>query len=271
MRNQLSVSAGRRVARRPRPAHFATSHAHFWCDSEDGVRIAGSVLGPPASPALVLVHGFMGCRAKPKARLLADELAKRFRVFAFDLRGHGGSTGECTGGATEHLDVEAVVSYARRRGHDRIVTVGWSLGGIAVIAHAAKHGRVDAVVAISTPAGWAADSAAVRRTTWMFTSPVGRAIVREVTGTRISLRLDAPEPPAAAIAKIERTPVLIVHGSDDHFFGPRSGRELYEAANEPKRLLLFERFGHAEDGFTPAFAQLLSEEVAGLLASARRL
>lgn len=252
-------------ARRREP--FRAPHSHFWCDAEDGVRLAGTALGESSAgdTALVLAHGFLGYRSKPKARLLAEALAARHRVFAFDMRGHGESGGACTGGAEEHLDVEAIVDYARRRGFERVVTLGWSLGGIAVVRHAALYDGLAGVVAISTPARWGSDSKAVRRTTWLFTSRLGRALARGVMGTRIDLRLDMPDPPAAVMHKIAPTPLLLVHGTDDHFFGPDSARELYEAAGERKRLLLIDRFGHAEDGFNRGFARRLIDEIDDLL------
>jgi pimeloyl-ACP methyl ester carboxylesterase len=211
--------------------------------------------------ALVVVHGFMGYRSKPKARMLAEALSARYRVFAFDLRGHGQSGGACTGGAVEHLDVEAVAEHARRRGFKRVVTIGWSLGGIAVLRHAGTMGGIDGVIAISAPARWGSDTKAVRRATWIFTSRLGRALAKGVLGTRIDLHLDMPDPPVLAVAAIKDTPLLIVHGEDDHFFGADSARELFEAANDPKKLLLYPRFGHAEDGFSAAFARTLIREI----------
>jgi fermentation-respiration switch protein FrsA (DUF1100 family) len=59
--------------------------------------------------------------------------------------------------------------------------------------------------------------------------------------------------------------VAIIHGSDDHLFAPDHARRLYEAAGEPKRLLLGDRFGHAEDGLTPAFAHKLARMVYEML------
>ena len=41
---------------------------------------------------------------------------------------------------------------------------------------------------------------------------------------------------------------------------------LYRAANQPKRLLLASRFGHAEDGFTPTFAERIASAVLELTA-----
>jgi fermentation-respiration switch protein FrsA (DUF1100 family) len=59
------------------------------------------------------------------------------------------------------------------------------------------------------------------------------------------------------IGKIAPTPVVIVHGADDRLFPPSHAHRLYGAAGEPKRLLIGEGFGHAEDGLTPSFARKL--------------
>lgn len=250
---------------------FRISHSHVWFDTEDGVRLAGSWLGEAGGDTcVVLVHGFNAYRTKPKVRILAEGIAKRFPVLTFDLRGHGQSGGWCTGGELESLDVHAAVGFARARGFTKVVTVGASLGGIAVIRAAATRspgGDADAVVAISTPARWGtSDTKAVRRMTWIFTSPVGRRVVRRLFGTRIDLQWGNPDPPVEAITKI-RAPILIIHGLDDHFFAAADAEVLHDRAPEPKRLLLIERFGHAEDGFTEPFAAQLITEIEDLLAT----
>jgi pimeloyl-ACP methyl ester carboxylesterase len=234
------------------------------------VRLAGTRLGSNSETAIVLAHGFMGYRTKPKWRVLAEGLAERFTVYTFDMRGHGQSGGACTGGELELRDVHAVIQYARDRGHSRVVTVGGSLGGIAVVLEAAHHRDADAVVAISTPAVWSHPESTkmVRRMTWLFMSPIGRALARRVMGTTIDLAWGNPEPPSEVIDRIAPIPILIVHGENDHFFPPEDARMLYERAGDPKRLLILPEFGHAEDGFTPAFAERLTGEVEQLLAAA---
>ena len=248
---------------------YRSPHSHVWFDTSDGMRLAGTLL-PDAGgeTAVVVVHGFNGYRTKPKIRVLAEGLARRFPVLVFDLRGHGQSQGWCTGGELETLDVHAAVEFMRRRGYRRVVTVGASLGGIAVICAAGAEGDADAVVAISTPARWGtSDTKAVRRMTWVFTHSIGRSMFRRLFGTRINLNWGNPAPPLEAVATI-KAPLLIVHGADDHFFPASDAEALYERAPDPKRLVIIERFGHAEDGFTEAFAADLAEEIAGLLALA---
>jgi uncharacterized protein len=246
---------------------FGLSHSHFWADTADGVRLAGSKLGDNPQTAIVLVHGFMGYRTKPKWRLLAEGLAERFDVYTFDLRGHGQSSGACTGGEKESLDVQAVVEHARARGAQRIVTVGGSLGGIAVLREAADDHTLDGVVAISTPATWtgSVDSKHVKRAQFLFTSAAGRALARRLMGTRIHLDWGEPEPPLELVERIAPTPLLIIHGADDHFFAASDAEAMYERARDPKRLIIEPVFGHAEDGFTPEFAARLCDDIDALI------
>jgi pimeloyl-ACP methyl ester carboxylesterase len=223
----------------------------------DGVRLAGARLGD-ADPAVVFCHGFMGWHRKPRVGLLVETLARWFTVYACDLRGHGRSGGACTFGDREILDVDAVVAEARAGGHSMVATVGASMGGIAVLRHAALMGGVDAVVGISVPARWEGHgSTAVRRMQWITTTPRGRRLSRAL-GVRLSADWNDPEAPEDVVHKIAPTPLVVVHGHDDHYFDDEEAWRLYRRAGEPKRLLLASRFGHAEDGFTPEFAERLA-------------
>ena len=95
-------------------------------------------------------------------------------------------------------------------------------------------------------------------------TPGGRAALRAF-GVRMPDRWEPPESPEDVIGKIAPTPVVIVHGADDRLFPPAHAHRLYEAAGDPKRLLIGEGFGHAEDGLTPAFAHKLVEVLAEMV------
>ncbi len=259
----MGAPAIRRAARR-RPAVPAGA-VSFEVRTRDELTISGHRLGT-GPDAVVFCHGFSGSAAKPRLIQVQRVLADIFTVYAFDFRGHGRSEGACAFGADEHLDVEAVVTLARRDGHGRVVTVGGSMGGVAVIRHAAVVGGVDGVVAISTPATWLGhDSASVRRLTWMTATAAGRRALRAI-GVRVTDRWVRGDDPADLIGRIAPTPVVIVHGRDDHYFDEEQAWLLYRRAGEPKRLMLASRFGHAEDGYSSAFAGQLSEAVTALMA-----
>jgi pimeloyl-ACP methyl ester carboxylesterase len=256
---QLALSHRWRV-----PAHV------FAVLTSDDVQIVGTRLGPNDAdrPAVVLVHGLMGWHAKPRFAVFAEHLTEWFTVYAFDMRGHGGSGGVSDYGGAEIHDIDAVVALARREGHTKVVTIGTSQGGIAVLRHAGLLGGVDSVVGISSLAYWdwrgGADPLARRQLDARIGSRSGRAALR-AWGVRLPENWDEPESPEEVVGKIAPTPVAIIHGIDDHLFAPDHARRLYEAAGEPKRLLLGDRFGHAEDGLTPAFERRLARTVFEML------
>jgi pimeloyl-ACP methyl ester carboxylesterase len=238
--------------------------APFETTTADGVRIAGARLGDPSRqvPAVVLAHGYLGWHRKPGWARFAEALTRWFDVHAFDQRGHGASGGTTDFGGAEIEDVDAVVARARALGSERVVTVGASMGGISVIRHAGVVGGVDAVVAISSLATWdwqeGADPRSFRRLQSTWATPIGRRLTG-LWGVRFGPSWEPPsESPEDVVGKIAPVPVAIVHGLNDHLFSLDHAWRLYEAAGEPKRLLLGDRFGHAEDGLTQAFAVRLA-------------
>jgi pimeloyl-ACP methyl ester carboxylesterase len=228
--------------------------ASFRAAAEDGVALAGSRVGADG-PSLVFCHGFFGWHRKPRMVSFVEQLARRFVVYAFDFRGHGASDGWSTYGDLEYLDVEAVVRVAREERGGPVATMGVSMGGIAVLRHAAYRGGIDAVVAVSTPARWDGHvSRSMRRIRRITSTRSGRRIAR-LAGYRLADSWSGPEDPEDVVARIAPIPLLLVHGADDHFFDLENARRLYHRAREPKRLMLSSRFGHAEDGLSQAFAE----------------
>jgi pimeloyl-ACP methyl ester carboxylesterase len=242
--------------------HWRLRATPFTVMTDDGVRIVGTKLGDagPDAPALVWAHGLMGWHRKPRFAEFAELLSERFTVFAPDLRGHGDSGGVSDFGGAEIWDIDAVVQLARGEGHGRVVTAGTSMGGIAVVRHAGILGGIDAVVPISSLAYWDWHAGAQPWARQAFHARVGTAAGRAALrawGVRLPEGWQRSESPEDVVGKIAPTPIVIVHGRDDPLFGLDHAERLYAAANDPKRLLIGDRFGHAEDGLTPAFAERL--------------
>ncbi len=254
------------------PLSFKVPARGFVTHTSDGVRISGTRLGAPGAErsAIVLAHGLLGWHRKPRLARFAERLARRFTVYAFDSRGHGSSGGVCDYGGLEIEDVDAVVELARGDGHSIVITAGTSMGGIAVIRHGGLVGGVDAVVAISSLAYWdwhpGAHRRAIENTRRATATRGGRAALR-AWGVRLPDSWEPPEPPEHVIGKIAPAPVVIVHGRDDHLFGVDHAERLYDAAGEPRKLLIGDRFGHAEDGLSPAFAARLVRVIEEVLAA----
>jgi len=231
--------------------------------------------------AVVLAHGFTGGRRVPAVGALVSALRPRAAVFVPDLRGHGDSSGVCTFGDREVLDVDAVVGEARRRGFRRVVTLGCSMGGSVVIRHAAlaRHGArargfpvrnpVDAVISVSSPSRWyARGTPAMRRVMWLAETALGRRVAATLLNTRLGADVwpDVPPSPVEVIGLIAPTPVLIVHGDQDGYFGLDHAHALAAAAGAPSWLWLPAGFGHAEAALTPDLAEAIGAALPDLLA-----
>jgi lipase len=100
--------------------------------------------GDPAAPPVVCVHG-LNAHGRRFRRLAEERLARRYRVLAPDLRGHGGSEWEPPWTIATHVhDLLETVDNAGVRCAD---WVGHSFGGRVLLELAASHPeRVERVV-----------------------------------------------------------------------------------------------------------------------------
>lgn len=219
--------------------------------AEDGTVISGLFHpGPPRrAPAFVLAPGFTHHVRQPSVQRIVARLARHAPVLALDLRGHGRSGGRCTVGPNEAMDVDAAVAYLRAQGYQRIVTLGFSLGGSVVLRQAALGDPPDAVISVSGPARWfVRDTPAMRRVHWLLEQPHGRWSAR-LLGVRLAGHW--PRVPLSPIEIISRitVPRLIVHGTEDHYFPIADGRALSEAGDA--EFWPIEGMRHAESSTTP--------------------
>src|SRR5437588_1262915 len=230
----------------------------------DGVRISAARLpGPGDAPAaVVLVHGFLNSSRSPVVHAFARRLAERVHVIAPDLRGHGRSGGRVTLGALEPLDVAATVDAARAAWPELpVVTVGASLGGIAVLRHAGIIGGVEGTVAISAPAWYDPETReGARRLTRFVESRAMRQVAARFLRTRVGL-LPPVDDMAAAVANIAPAFTIVVHDPEEEYFGEEHARAIYEAAAEPKDLWLLPGAGQGGDVLTPELADRLLANV----------
>jgi pimeloyl-ACP methyl ester carboxylesterase len=176
----------------------------FRFPTSDGATLVGLVLGRGRT-GLVLGHqlGSDLCEWLPQARSFARH---GYRVLIFDFAGFGDS--QPAPDSRVDTDVVAAAAQLRRRGADRIVLVGSSMGGTAVLSAATRiRPPVAGVVSLSGPSGFGG--------------------------------VDAE----AAIKRL-RVPVLFVVGADDQHFTEQA-RLMYRAARvADKRLLVVPGGGH---------------------------
>ncbi len=197
---------------------------------------------------------------------MAQALTWYGSVVTFSFRGHGRSGGRSTVGDREVLDLAAAVRWARALGHERVATVGFSMGGSVVLRHAALPDGPDAVVSVSAPARWYyRGTASMRRVHWLITRPEGRLLGRCAFRTRIHHRDWDPVPlsPVESVPLIAPTPLLVVHGDSDGYFPTDHPAMLAAAAGENGELWLERGMGHAENAASAELLARVGEWVAG--------
>jgi non-heme chloroperoxidase len=124
-----------------RSAEQASKEDRIDVVAPDGTRLAVYEWGNPAGPAILLVHGIAQCHLcfEPQYR---STLAERFRLVAYDMRGHGESgqprDAAAYQGGRVWADDLATVMAAKRL--DRPVLVGWSMGGRVIRQYLINYG-----------------------------------------------------------------------------------------------------------------------------------
>lgn len=178
---------------------------------------------PGKRPFLLFNHGNAGNIA---GRL--ENLVRLHRlgleVMIYDYRGYGKSPGRIGLTAFE-TDVLAALDFARERAGQRpLVIFGRSLGGAAATLQAATH----------TPAGL------ILEATFTCLSDMARLLF-PVPGLKKILagRLDS-----ATRIKSVRCPIMVLHGDADDVVPFRLGRELFQAAPEPKQFVTLPGASH---------------------------
>jgi pimeloyl-ACP methyl ester carboxylesterase len=103
----------------------------------DGLSLHYLEWGDSEAPPVVCVHGYTGSADAFGA--LARHLRGRFRILAFDVRGHGES-GWSPDGAYQYADQAGdLAGFADRLELEKFVLIGTSMGGIIAMTYAIRH------------------------------------------------------------------------------------------------------------------------------------
>jgi non-heme chloroperoxidase len=106
-----------------------------------GLRLHAREWGQPDGPALLLIHGLSQCDLCWTKQVTSD-LANRFRIVTFDLRGHGLS--ERPAGPEDYADgqlwADDLAAVIEQTDLERPVLVAWSYGGYVVADFVRAYG-----------------------------------------------------------------------------------------------------------------------------------
>lgn len=186
----------------------------------------------PSGPVVVFVHGWGDSRIGALSRLPAFAVCAS-RLIAWDLPGHGDSSGTCTLGAKETQDLAALLD---RLGTERpVVLVGWSLGAGLCLDVASSDARKCPVAAVIAESPYRFGPTPARNVLRQANLPYRTNI--PVAFRFLSLRhglptggYAGPSFDRAVLAARLTIPLLVVHGTDDQTSPPADGRLIAQAA-----------------------------------------
>jgi len=221
-----------------RPEQLGLHYEDVTFPTRDGQTLHGWFLPARTTARGAVVH-FHGNAANVSAHVaLVSWLPDHgYHVLMFDYRGYGRSTGQVTRAGTI-ADGHAALDYLRTRPDTHglpIFFYGQSLGGAVAIVVAADRPEVAAVVAESTFSSYrriaAAHARRLVRSRWL---------ARGLAAITISDGFD----PLDVVHRLAPRPLLVIVAERDEICFPELGRELYEAAREPKSFWLAPRAEH---------------------------
>ncbi len=204
-------------------------------------------------PVIIVCHGFTGSKeGSGRAVAMAEKLAlSGFSTLLFDFAGCGQSEGQWENITLsgQISDLEAVVSWCRREGFDKIVLNGRSFGGTTTLCYAHGDKKVDAVctwAAVARPGSLFEKRAAC--TEPLQGNPDELVTLEGEEGAfslkrRFFFDLGTYDPAESAAALTSRS-LLIIHGSNDQSVPVEDAELLYKRAGEPKKLVIIDGADH---------------------------
>ena len=184
----------------------------------------------PRGIALVVGHGYSS--SKHNLDFLCGFLSSHgFGIYSLDFPGHKlGASGGTLRGVDDCIDAMAsTVRFARERGDASAYTVGHSMGGMTAIFTAALDAEILGTIAITTGYGRPTSLEALQKagaTDFRSSYVVGAALPELVA--------DVDERYATLLPRLAGRPALYIAANADGMVNPRSVKELYDRAPEPK-------------------------------------
>jgi uncharacterized protein len=216
-----------------------------------GLTLRGVLASPgPGAPLVVLCHGIPLSRPDPSdpgyIGLATAISEKGYAALFVNFRGCGTSEGNFSLGGW-HEDLAEVMRFARETlDPPKTFMAGFSAGGAQSIRYAAENHGVDGVATFAAPA----------RLTTVFAR---EHLLQFIEATRdIGIIKDPDFPPSPEwffedmqacdafgfVEKVSPVPLLIVHGEKDELIPLSQGRELFEAAGDPRELVVLAEGEH---------------------------
>jgi len=214
--------------------------------TSDNVSIAYDRYTSGRDSVIIICPGFFNSKNNKWMQRTVGLVSPSYDVIIFDFRGHGRSGGKFTWSAKEDLDVGAVVERAKEYGYKSIGIIAFSLGAAAAVNDASKMPGIDSMVLVSCPTSF-------RMIDFHFWEPEMFADLKdnfdckwEGKGARTGNIFAPKVSPINSIKRLERTPVLFIHGGKDWIIKDHHSKDLYAAKPGVKEIRIIPDGLHAE-------------------------
>jgi len=214
--------------------------------TSDNVAIAYEHFKKGFDTVVIICPGFYNSKENRWMQKTVDLVASHHDVIIFDFRGHGKSKGKYTWSAKEHLDVNAVIDYAKTKGYRRIGILAFSLGAASAVNAVSERNDIDSMILISCPTSF-------KMVDYHFWEPGmwddlfdNIACGWEGKGAETDNIFIHKTKPIDTIDDIKETPILFIHGTNDWVIDEKHSKKLFNAAVGPKKLEIIKGGLHAE-------------------------
>lgn len=220
--------------------------------SNDGLKLRARWLpadGPIGS--ILLFHGYRSCPLADFSVIIPFYHSLGFNLLLADQRSHGKSEGKfITFGIREHEDVLRWISYHNETfGSLPLYIVGMSMGATTVLMAAGKE-LPENVHGVIADCGFTDPKQIIREVMRHVRVPAFPLLNVAGLYARLFGRFGLEEYSTIKAMKTCRIPVLMMHGTEDHFVPCEMSRLAYDACGSEKQLILVEGATHGTSYLT---------------------
>ncbi len=213
----------------------------------DNYNLVGYYLSNNSNETAILIHGWKGS-AKDRMADAFRYIEYGYNVFLPDLRSHGKSDGKYIGmGCAEHRDIFKWIDYLRDKyGSDKsFVLDGISMGGATVLTLSGYNETPSYVKAIVSDCGFTSVFDLIPNFVDKVPKVLRSILIKMVEfWCRMLCGFTFNKCTPIMQVKKSKTPIFIIHGTEDRFVPFEMGKRLYDACSSEKEYWAVEGATH---------------------------
>lgn len=218
-----------------------------------GYKLIADEFNQESNNWVILVHGYLGSKEE-MLHFAKWYYKKGFNVLIPDLRSHGESEGKIIGmGYVDRLDIINWINYINSKDKcAKIVLHGHSMGGATVLFTSGENPK--GVVSIISDCSYTSINDEFKKQLKNFFHLPSFPILSMANSILYS-RKDGYDLNKGNVVKFvskSKIPTLFIHGSEDIFVPTKMVYDLYKNCNAKKKLVIFDKAGHAESELADA-------------------